>query len=164
MSTYFDPDAQEEAHSAPAVLLRLESEARAGWDRMLTAGPGGATLVVAAHSGEQLDEMLAGLQEGPAGAQVCLMPITYALISITFYDNKFPFVHWLHPIHVVLATVCAQPHLDIVHPHLSAQVKAAVRLGAGIRVTLRPRAGDRSSSGGRVRMVLSTCVRRIEMP
>ena len=61
---------QEEAHHAPAVLLRLDSEARAGWDRMLTAGQHGATLVIAARGGEQLDEMLAGLQEGPADAQV----------------------------------------------------------------------------------------------
>jgi len=62
--------AQVEQHAAPAVLLRLEGDARAGWDRMLTAGPGGATLVIAARDGEQLDEMLAGLQEDPAGPRV----------------------------------------------------------------------------------------------
>ena len=37
---------------------------------MLTAGPGGATLVVAAADGEQLDEMLAGLQEDSSGPRV----------------------------------------------------------------------------------------------
>ena len=61
---------QEEQHAAPAVLLRLKGDARAGWDRMLTAGPGGATLVVAAADGEQLDEMLAGLQEDSSGPRV----------------------------------------------------------------------------------------------
>ncbi len=45
------------------MLVRVAGDARAGWERMLTAGPGGATLMVAADSAEQLDEMLAGLQD-----------------------------------------------------------------------------------------------------
>ena len=56
------------------MLLRLEGNARAGWDRMLTAGPAGATLVIAASDGEQLDEMLAGLQDDPAGPRVRNLP------------------------------------------------------------------------------------------
>ena len=61
---------QEAAHQAPAVLLRMEAEARAGWERMLAAGSGGATLMVAAAGAEQLDEMLSGLQDGQARTPV----------------------------------------------------------------------------------------------
>ena len=69
------PPPQEEEQRAPAVLLRLDGDARAGWDRMLTAGADGATLVVAAADGEQLEDMLSGLQEDPSsGPRVSAEP------------------------------------------------------------------------------------------
>ena len=54
------------------MLLCMNGEARAGWERMLAAGPGGATLMVAAASTEQLDEMLSGLQDGQHSPSVRL--------------------------------------------------------------------------------------------
>ena len=87
---------QEVAHRAPAVLLRLDGDARAGWDRMLTAGHNGATLVVAARDDEQLDEMLAGLQEDLAAPRVRAAghPLLSGVICQVVSASSATELHW----------------------------------------------------------------------